>query len=217
MWQGFINGAMSRFDELHKPLLTKKDEEYQMLLEVADEYYNQKKEHTSQGKSGSPTENVVREHLLRRGFNISFNPNVTIEGSDIKCDLFLLKSTINPSQDSYAPNDVSMVIEVKNNAAKNQSKLIKESFDKLSKLAPNLSFCVVILAEKKSSANEVTDEKLGNNQYRSFTLVSRRNHAKPGELYNTPAIAALLKAKELKKTGDWEKFVAHVRGQVSLF
>jgi len=208
---------MSQFDELGKPLLTKKDEEYQMLLEVANEYYDQKKEHTSQSKSGTPTENVVREHLLRRGFNVSFNPNVTIHGSDIKCDMFLLKSTINPSQDSYLPSEISMVIEVKNNAATNQSSIIKESFNELVKLSSDLSFCVVILAEKKGSANEVNDEKLGDKRYRSFTLVSRRNHAKPGELYNTTAIADLLKAKELKKTGDWEKFIKHVRGYISLF
>jgi len=208
---------MTQFDELYMPLLTKKDEEYQMLLEVADEYYNQKKEHTLQGKSGAPTENVVREHLLRRGFNISFNPNVTLEGSDIKCDMFLLKSTINPSQDRYAPSEVSMVIEVRNNASTNQSSLIRESFDELAKLSPDLSFCVVILAEKKGSANEVTDEKLGNKRYRSFTLVSRRNHAKSGELYNTAAIADVLKTKELKKTGDWEKFLLYVRDYLSLF
>ena len=208
---------MSQFDELSKPLLTKKDEEYQMLLEVADEYYDQKKERSSQSKSGTPTENVIREHLLRRGFNVSFNPNVTIQGSEIKCDMFLLKSTINPSQDSYLPSEISMIIEVRNNAATNQSSIIKESFDELAKLAPDLSFCVVILAEKKGSANEVADEKLGDKRYRSFTLVSRRNHAKSGELYNTTAIADLLKAKEFKKTGDWEKFVAHVREYLSLF
>ena len=42
------------------------------------------------------------------------NPEVTIQGSDIKCDLLLLKSGIDPNQNNFASDHVKMVIEVKN-------------------------------------------------------------------------------------------------------
>jgi len=56
---------MSLYDGLKKPLLTKKDEEYQMLMEVTEEYLHQKREKSAQKKSGAAPIVVVREHLLR--------------------------------------------------------------------------------------------------------------------------------------------------------
>jgi hypothetical protein len=203
--------AMSQFGDFNKTLLTKKDEEYQMLLEVAEEYIHQEREKTAQKKSGAPTEVVIREHLLRRGFNLTFNPNIKLTGSNIKNDLFLLKSTINPDQKEYSPNEVNLVIEIRNNAVANQSEILKENFDELKKLSSDLRFAAVILSEKKGYAHEVTDEKLGNEGYHSFTLVSRRIYPKAGGLYSPGAIMELLKNKEMKKTGDWEKLISYLR------
>ncbi len=202
---------MPHYDELNKPLLSKKDEEYQMLMEVAEEYLHQEREKTAQKKSGTATEVVIREHLLRRGFNVTFNPNITILGSNIKNDLLLLKPTINPDQKEYSPNEISLVIEVKNNAIANQSRVIKENFDELKKLSPDLGFGVVILSEKTGYTHEITDEKLGDEKYLSFTLVSRRIYPKIG-LYCQKAIMDLLKNKEMKKTGDWERLISYLRG-----
>ena len=203
---------MNQFDDHNKALLTKKDEEYQMMLEVAEEYIHQEREKASQKKSGAPTELVIREHLLRRGFNLTFNPNIKLAGSNIKNDLFLLKSAINPDQKEYSPNEVNLVIEIKNNAVVNQSEILRKKFDELKKLSPELRFAVVILSEKKGFTHEVTDEKLGNEGYLSFTLVSRRIYPKVGGLYSPKAIMDLLKNKEMKKTGDWEKLISHLRG-----
>lgn len=202
---------MSQYAGLNKPLLTKKDEEYQMLIEVTEEYLDQQKNKTPQSKNGTATEIVIREHLLRRGFNVSFNPNVKLLGSNLKNDLFLLKPTIYPSQKVYSPNEVNMVIEIKNNAAANQSSLIKKNFDELNGLAPGLRFCVVILSEKKGYAHEIIDEKLGDKGYLSFTLVSRRINPKDGGLYSEKAIIDLLKDKEMKKTGDWDRFITYLK------
>ena len=202
---------MSHYGELKAPLLTKKDEEYQMLMEVAEEYLHQEREKTAQKKSGAATEVVIREHLLRRGFNLTFNPNIKLVGSNIKNDLFLLKSTINPDQKEYSPNEVKLVIEIKNNAVANQSEIIKENFDELKKLSKDLSFAVIVLSEKKGYTHEITNEKLGNEGYLSFTLVSRRIYPKDGGLYSPGAIMDLLKNKELKKTGDWEKLISYLR------
>jgi hypothetical protein len=203
--------AMSHYGELKTPLLTKKDEEYQMLMEVAEEYLHQEREKTAQKKSGAAVEVVIREHLLRRGFNLTFNPNIKLMGSNIKNDLFLLRSTINPDQKEYSPSEVNLVIEIKNNAVANQSEIIKENFDELRKLSSELRFAAVILSEKKGYAHEVTNEKLGNEGYLSFTLVSRRIYPKVGGLYSPGAILDLLKNKEMKKTGDWEKLIAYLR------
>ena len=77
-----------------KPILTASDEEYTMLIEISEECEKQKLDKTAREKSGNPTEIVIRNHLFRRNFNLSMNPNVTIQGSKIKNDLLLLKSGV---------------------------------------------------------------------------------------------------------------------------
>jgi hypothetical protein len=141
--------AMYQFDDLKKALLTKKDEEYQMLLEVAEEFIHQEREKTAQKKSGAPTEVVIREHLLRRGFNVTFNPNIKLVGSNKKNKLFLLKSTINPDQKEYSPNEVNLVIEIKNDAVANQSEILRKKFDELRKLSSELRFLQLYFQKKR--------------------------------------------------------------------
>jgi hypothetical protein len=200
---------MSSYKELKKPLLTKKDEEYEMLVEVAEEYINQK---TNKGqKSGTAVEVVVREHLVCRGFNVSLNPDLKLEGSELKNDLFMLSPISNPSQKAYEPSEIKMVVKIINSADAESAEEIKAHFDELKKLASYLSFAVLILSEKKGYTHEITDEKLGDKAYRSFTLVSRKAHPKVGGLYNTTAINDMLKKKELKKTGDWDTFLAYIK------
>ena len=104
-----------------------------------------------------------------------------------------------------------MIIEIKNNAVANQSEIIKKNFDELKKFSSELRFAAVILSEKKGYTHEVTNEKLGNEGYLSFTLVSRRIYPKVGGLYSPGAIMDLLKNKEMKKTGDWERLIAYLR------
>jgi len=203
--------VMPDYDALKKPLLTKKDEEFQMLIEIAEENIHQKKEKAAQKKCGMPFEIVIREHLLRRGFNVTFNPNVTIEGSEIKNSLFFLKSTANANQKKYLPSEVNLIIEIKNNAAADSAKRIKENFDSLKKLSQDLRFAVVVLSEKTGYQHEITDEKLGDQTYKSFTLVSRRIYPKAGGLYSPKAIMDMLKNKDLKRTGDWERFIAYLK------
>jgi hypothetical protein len=129
----------------------------------------------------------------------------------MKNDLFLLESMVNPDLKEYSPDEVNMVVEIKNNADANQSKVIIENFDELKKLSPNLRFGVVILSEKTGYTHAITDEKLGDEKYLSFTLVARRIYPKSGGLYCGKAIMNLLKDKEMKKTGDWERFIAYLK------
>jgi hypothetical protein len=202
---------MPQYNNLRKPFLTDNDEEYQMLLEVADEYLDQKSYDTPQNRSGNATEIVIRNHLVDKGFNVTRNPNVRIFGSNIRNDMLLLKPGVNPHQESYPSSEVEMVIEVKNNAVANQSLRIKSNFDELSNTFPNMRFAAVILSERKGYTHEVTDEKLGDKRYRSFTLVSRRVYPKVGGLYTKAAILEMLRRNEMKKTGDWASFLSYLK------
>jgi hypothetical protein len=71
-----------------KPFLKASDEEYTMLIEVSEEFEKQKIDKTAREKSGKATEIVIRNHLIRRNFNLSMVPNVTIQGSKIKMICF---------------------------------------------------------------------------------------------------------------------------------
>ncbi|MCL2643367.1 MAG: hypothetical protein FWD52_07675 [Candidatus Bathyarchaeota archaeon] len=201
---------MSAYKELKKPLLTKKDEEYEMLIEVAEDYIKQKVDKAIE-KSGTAVEVVIREHLISRGFNVTLNPNQKIEGSDTKNSIFLLEPIANPSQKEYASNEIKMVIQILNNADADSLNKIKTQFEELKQIGKYLQFAVVILSEKIGYTHEITTDKLGNNAFRAFTLISRKAHPKTGGLYNETAINEMLKKKELKKTGDWDTFIAAIK------
>jgi len=203
---------MSEYDKLAKPFLTERDEEFQMLLEVAEEYLKQRRGDTPQNKSGNATEIVIRNHLLKRGFNVTLNPNVKIQGSGLRIDSLLLKPNVNPNKLTYAPNEVNTIAEIKNNAVANQSQKIRENFDELRRVSENFRFAAIVLSERKGYTHEITDEKLGNPKYLSFTLVSRRQYPAVGGLYSKEAIMDMLRKKEMKKTGEWEKLIAYLKG-----
>jgi hypothetical protein len=105
-----------------------------------------------------------------------------------------------------------MVIEIKNNAVANQSQRIKANFDELKDLFSSLRFGVIILSERKGYTHEITDEKLGDKKYRSFTLVSRRIYPKVSGLYSKNTVIELLKNREMKRTDDWEKLISYLKG-----
>ena len=203
-------GSMSSYKELKKPLLTKKDEEYEMLIEVAEDYIKQKTDKALE-KSGTAAEVVIREHLICRGFNVSLNPNVKLEGSDHKLSLFILDSISNPSQKEYASGEIKMVVQILNSADADSLTKLKTQFDDLKKIGKYLQFAVVVLSEKVGYAHEITCENLNDKAYRCFTLISRKTHPKAGGLYNTTAVNDMLKKKELKKTGDWDAFIAAIK------
>jgi len=190
-------------------ILRREDEEFQMLLEVAEEYSRQKSEDTPQNKSGNATEIVIRNHLSRKGFNVTLNPNVKIQGLNIRNDSLLLKPNINPNNLVYAHNKVDTVIEIKNNAVANQSRIIKENFDELGRIG-NFRFAVIVLSERKGYTHEITEEKLQNKKYRVFTLVYRKKYP-IGGLYCKEAIMEMLENNEMTKTRKWEELLAYLK------
>ena len=202
--------SMSVYRELKKPLLTKKDEEYEMLIEIAEDYIKQKVDKALE-KSGTAVEVVIRERLISRGFNVTLNPNQKLEGSEIKSSMFLLEPITNPSQKEYAANEVKMVIQILNCADADTLNKIKTQFDELKNIGKYLQFVVVILSEKIGYTHEITTDKLKDKAYRAFTLISRKTHLKAGGLYNETAINEMLKKRELKKTGDWDAFISAIK------
>jgi hypothetical protein len=82
-------------------------EEMQMFIEVGKLVSYQRTQLTKQGKklsptrsrdiSGRATENVIREHLIKHGLNIS-NTRVGIEGAPLEIDLISLSSLVSTPQ-----------------------------------------------------------------------------------------------------------------------
>ena len=99
---------------INKPPLAANDEEYTMLLEVSEEFEKQKTDKTALEKYGKPAEIVIRNHLIKRGFNFSTFPRVSIQRSEIENDLLFLKPGVDPHHKIYPSDQVKMIIEVKN-------------------------------------------------------------------------------------------------------
>ncbi len=88
------------------------DEELQMLLEVAEKFEDAKKlkrrelNRTEKRElSGKVTENIIRAHLLKRGFNLSMPREYLIDDAvgSMEIDLMLLKKDANPEDSPYNP------------------------------------------------------------------------------------------------------------------
>jgi len=199
--------------------LKKEDEEFQMLLEVAEEYSKQKSGDTSRKKSGNATEIVIRNHLLKREFNVTLNPNVKIQGSKRKNDILLLKPNVDSNKLTYAPNEVDTVLEIKNNAVGGPedipNKKVKDIFDELERDTEVNRFAVVVLSEtllppRKPYKWRYTEEGIGKKNCRVFTLVARKKYPKGG-LYKKDAIMEMLEKEEMRRTEDWDQLLKYLQ------
>jgi len=208
--------------------LTREDEEFQMLLDVADEFSKQKSGYTTRKKSGNATEIVIRNNLLKRRFNVTLKPDVKIQGSNTKNDMLLLKPNEPNELEQYAPVKVDMVLEIKNNATPAQrnkksvqpSEVIRDKFDKLERDTGVNRFAVVVLSEKLLSETPykyaITEKKIRKENCKVFTLVARREYPRypkysRGGLYTKEVILKMLENHELWKTEEWEKLIAYLK------
>ena len=134
-------------DYRNLPFLTEQDEEYQMLIEVTEEFQKQYVGSAMQ-KSGKATMNVVRNHLLKGGLNIAKLEARIPEKGNMNL-LFMLKA-VTPTTD-YSLNDVDTVLKVTNTGVtKTASEPIRIKFGELRKRNKNLRFAVVVLSERLS-------------------------------------------------------------------
>ena len=208
-----------------KPVLTVSDEEYSMLIEVSEEFERQKIDKTAREKFGNPAEIILRNHLMRRNLNLSTIPDVTIQGSKIKNDLLLLKSGVDPNQKNYPPNQVKMVIEVKNNAVggkilkngkkEDPNKMLRVKFSELEATTNVRNFAVVVLSEmllppKSPFKWRFKEDVIGKENCRVFTLVARQLYPSGG-LYIKSNIDGMLQKGQMKKTEEFQALINYLK------
>ena len=208
-----------------QPLLTAADEEYAMLIEVSEEFEKQKIDKTAREKSGSATEIVLRNHLLKRNLNLSMIPDVTIQGSKIKNDLLLLKNGVDPNQKTFPSDNVKMVIEIKNNAVggktlengkrEDPNKVLRAKFNELEATTNVKNFAVIVLSETLLPPRtpykwRFKEEVIGKENCKVFTLVARQLYP-PGGLYIKSNIVEMLQKKQMKKTGEFQQLINYLK------
>ena len=208
-----------------QPLLTATDEEYAMLIEVSEEFEKRKIDKTTREKSGSATEIVLRNHLLRRNLNLSMIPDVTIQGSKIKNDLLLLKNGVDPNQKTFPSNNVKMVIEIKNNAVggktlengkrEDPNKVLRAKFNEIEGTTNVKNFAVIVLSETLLPPRtpykwRFKEEVIGKENCKVFTLVARQLYP-PGGLYIESSILEMLQNEQMKKTGEFQQLVNYLQ------
>jgi hypothetical protein len=208
-----------------KPILTANDEEYTILIEVSEEFQKQKIDKTTREKSGNATEIVIRNHLLRRNLNLSMNPNVTIQGSKIKNDLLLLKNGVDPNQKTFPPDNVKMVIEIKNNGVggktmengkrEDPNKVLRVKFNELEGTTNVRNFAVIVLSETLLPPRtpykwRFKEKVIGKENCKVFTLVARQLYP-PGGLYIKSSIVEMLQNEQMKKTGEFQQLINYLQ------
>ena len=155
-------------------------EEMDMFIEVGKGVSEELVQATARGERLSPqkkgeisgriTENVIRNHLLKKGLNMS-NTRVRIDPSWQEIDLLLLKPESNPTKSKYSGREVDTILEIKNNAVADQTTEIKKNFNKLKQISKNFRFAAIVLSERDGYKYAIKQEELG---YPVFTLISRK-------------------------------------------
>jgi hypothetical protein len=208
-----------------QPFLTAIDEEYMMLIEVCEEFERQKNDKIAREKSGNPTEIIIRNHLLRRNLNLSTVPEVTIQGSKIKNDLLLLKSGVDPNQETFPVDNVKMAIEVRNNGVSGKTlengkredpnKVLRFTFNELEGTTNVKNFAVIVLSEtllppRTPNKWRFKSEVIRKENCKVFTLVARQLYP-PGGLYIKSNIEEMLQNKQMKKTGEFQNLINYLK------
>jgi hypothetical protein len=222
---GQKNNTLSMPNYSKQPFLTAIDEEYLMLIEVCEEFEKQKNDKIAREKSGNPTEIIIRNHLLRRNLNLSTVPKVTIQGSKIKNDLLLLKSGIDPNQETFPVDNVKMAIEVRNSGVSGKAlengkredpnKVVRFKFNVLEGTTNVKNFAVIVLSEtllppRSPFKWRFKEEVIRKENCKVFTLVARQLYP-PGGLYIKSNIEEMLQNKQIKKTGEFQHLINYLK------
>jgi hypothetical protein len=207
---------MKDYRRLNLPLLADQDEEYKMLIEIA-ELYTQQKAKTTEKKSGDATEIVIRNHLLNHKFRMALNPELTIQGlshTADRIDALLLKSKIDQNKSVYQPHEVDAVIEIKNNGVAEQSNKIKRKFKELVDISKDFRLAVVVLSERLLSPTPycyaINEEDIGIEKCRVFTCVLRRTWAR---LREKAVVVEMQKSGQLWKSNEWQEFIDYLKSK----
>ena len=208
-----------------QPFLSAIDEEYIMLIEVCEEFEKQKNDKIAREKSGNPTEIIIRNHLLRRNLNLSRVPEVTIQGSKIKNDLLLLKSGVDPNQETFPVDNVKMAIEVRNSGVgsktlengkrEDPNKALRFRFNELEGITNVKNFAVIVLSETLLPPRtpykwRFKEEVIRKENCKVFTIVARQVYPSGG-LYIKSNIEEMLQNEQMKKTGEFQQLINYLK------
>ena len=202
-------------------MLRESDEELQMLLEVAEKFEAAKRlkgrELTRTEKaelSGKETENIIRVHLLKRGFNLSKTREFLADDDvgSMEIDLMLLGKGVDPEDVPYKPIEVRVVFEIKNNAVTDQAARTRANFDRVKKRL-RVGFAFVCLSERRSYKYRVTQENLG---YPVFELVKRVASRGPWMETRAGILAEVRRigrdgGPTMWKTGSWDALLRYLQ------
>jgi hypothetical protein len=206
--------------------LSELSEEMEMLIEVAEKIANARVNARHRGKdlsrgvkgqiSGKETENIIRDHLIRRVLNMS-RTRVHISGSAQEIDLLLLKSEVDPKKSVYLPSEVDTVLEIKNNAVADQTTETRTNFDELKEIAGDLRFAYIVLSERITYTHRVTPEGLG---YPAFELISRRRSAgrwmeSKDEIMSEYKRTIRTGERAMWETGQWNELIEYLSSSSS--
>jgi len=136
--------------------------------------------------TGSLMVEVIRNHLISKGYNVS-NRDVFIKGVDCQIDLLVLKPKsriVNPVL--FNPEDVLVAFEIKKSGVFSVDSIdvIKRNFDKISKINPKIKCVYLTLYEGRKYKHRINKEKLGYDVFEIFLVVEKH---------------------ESKPTGDWNR------------
>lgn len=208
------------YTKLNLPLLTKQDEEYELLFDIAELYQKQKAK-TERKRSGDAAEIIVRDGLIKHGLSMALDKEVTYKELSIRgyenqadrIDALLLKKGINQHKLIYEPKEVDTVIEIKKTAASDTvSEGIHKKFKKLEDISPELRFAVIVLSERLLSPtpykNAICEEKVNIEKCKVFTCVLRRTYLK---LHDKAVLVNAQENGQLRISGEWKMFIDYLR------
>jgi hypothetical protein len=137
--------------------------------------------------------------------------------------LLLLKSGVDPNQETYSADQVKMAIEVKNNAVggktlangkqEDPNKVLRAKFNELEGTTNVKNFAVIVLSEtllKTPYKWRFKEEVIGKGNCKVFTLVARELYP-PGGLYVQSNIVEMLQKGQMKKTEELEQLIKYLK------
>lgn len=155
------------------PMLTEKDEEFQMLFEWAQSMNEaiknailSKTTISKSHESGKITQKVIAQHLQKHNIIVSQN-GVYITPSTERLQLVTLKKEKHENN-HYSPDEVKTAIAIVNNAVGKIVENTRETFKKLEKEADVKKFAIIILSENPQYKNKFEEET------DVFTLIDRK-------------------------------------------
>ena len=139
--------------------------------------------------------------------------------------MLLLKSGVNPNQETFTVDNVKMVIEVRNSGVSGKTlesgkredpnKVLRFKFNELEGTTNVKNFAVIVLSETLLPPRtpfkwRFKEEVIGKENCKVFTLVARQLYP-PGGLYVKSNLMEMLQNNHMKKTGEFQQLTNYLQ------